>query len=240
MNKSELGKLVKATKNYIEDEKLWCGSEIPCENVVRVQSQSAHTQKTANTDTDLEDLKKEASKCQKCQLGKSRINVVFGVGNPKAQLMFIGEGPGFDEDHKGEPFIGRAGMLLTKIIEAMKLTREDVYIANIVKCHPMIDPTNPERRGNDRPPTPQEVQSCMPYLEKQVEIINPKVICTLGSSATKALLAVETPISKLRGKFFEYKSVPLMPTYHPAALLRNPSLKKDVWQDMKAVLEKIK
>jgi DNA polymerase len=165
---------------------------------------------------------------------------VFGTGNPKAELLFIGEGPGFDEDHKGEPFVGRAGQLLTKIIESIGLKREEVYIANIVKCHPVIDPTDPEKRGNDRPPTPEEISSCLHFLEEQIELIKPKVICVLGNSAARTLLATEEGISKLRGVFREYRGFKLMPTYHPAALLRNPSLKKDVWEDMKLIRAALK
>ncbi|MCA6071819.1 MAG: uracil-DNA glycosylase, partial [Endomicrobium sp.] len=151
-------------------------------------------------------------------------------------LMFIGEGPGYDEDHKGEPFIGRAGQLLTKVIEAMGKTRETVYIANIVKCHPMIDPSNPEKRANDRPPTSEEMEVCRHYLDMQLGIIKPKIIVTLGASSTKGLLNNGESISKIRGAVKEYNGIKLIPTYHPAALLRNPSLKKFVWGDMKKVM----
>jgi DNA polymerase len=154
--------------------------------------------------------------------------------------MFVGEGPGFQEDHKGEPFIGRAGALLDKIIEAMGHTRQTVYIANIVKCHPMKDPSNPELSNNDRPPTSEEMAACKEYLDKQMEIISPKVIITLGASSTRCLLNTEETISSLRGKFSVYNGIKLMPTYHPAALLRNPGLKKDTWHDMKEVLAYLK
>lgn len=191
---------------------------------------------TKNAEQKLDDLKEQIIECKKCDLGKYRLNAVCGSGNPYADIMFIGEGPGFQEDHEGKPFIGRAGDLLTKIIEAMGFTRDTVYIANIVKCHPMKNPENPELKGNDRPPTMEEMQICQPYLDEQIKIISPKVIITLGASSTRALLKTDDVISSLRGKFTEYMGIPLMPTYHPAALLRNPKLKKDVWQDMKKVM----
>jgi DNA polymerase len=191
---------------------------------------------TKNAEQKLEDLKQQIVNCKKCELGKYRLNAVCGSGDPYANIMFVGEGPGFQEDHEGKPFIGRAGDLLTKIIEAMGFKRETVYIANIVKCHPMKNPENPELKGNDRPPTPEEMQCCQPFLDEQIKIIAPKVIITLGASSTRALLKTDDVISSLRGKFTEYMGIPLMPTYHPAALLRNPKLKKDVWQDMKKVM----
>lgn len=188
----------------------------------------------------------EANKnCRRCPLGNTRLNFVFGVGNPEARLVFVGEGPGYDEDHKGEPFVGRAGQLLNKIIAAMKMRREDVYIANITKCHPMIDPSNPEKRGNDRPPTNEEMSSCMPILEEQLKIISPDVICTLGATAARGLLKTDEPIGLLRGKIFDFelidgKKIKLVPTYHPAALLRNPALKKPCWEDIKKVMSLLK
>ena len=191
---------------------------------------------TKNAEQKLEDLKSEICACKKCELGKHRLNAVCGSGDPYANIMFVGEGPGFQEDHEGQPFIGRAGDLLTKIIEAMGYKRETVYIANIVKCHPMKKPENPELKGNDRPPTPEEMQTCQPYLDEQIKIISPKVIITLGASSTRALLKSDDVISNLRGKFSQYMGIPLMPTYHPAALLRNPKLKKDVWHDMQKVM----
>ncbi|MBI3292559.1 MAG: uracil-DNA glycosylase [Elusimicrobia bacterium] len=176
--------------------------------------------------------------CVQCPLGFTRNRLVFGVGNPQTALMFIGEGPGFDEDHQGEPFVGKAGQLLTKIIESIGFRRQDVYITNIVKCHPMIDPAQPERRGNDRPPTFEEITACRPILQEQITIIHPKVICTLGTWAAKALLNTSEGVSRLRGRWHPYPldpTIQVMPTYHPAALLRNPVLKKDVWTDMKLI-----
>ncbi len=192
----------------------------------------------------MEELSLLVANCRKCILGLSRLNAVFGEGNPEAELMFIGEGPGYDEDHTGRPFVGRAGQLLDKILAAMGLDRQKVYIANIVKCHPMIDPEDPQKRGNDRPPTPQEISFCRNYLEQQIEIIAPKAIVTLGNVPSRFMLNETLGISQLRGKsynvpdgLFSFSCSPVIfPTYHPAALLRNPNLKKDTWADMKAVM----
>jgi len=177
----------------------------------------------------LDDLRAIAVICEKCRLAKSRTQVVYGVGNPNADLMFIGEAPGRDEDLKGEPFVGRAGQLLTDIIKAMKLTRDDVYIANVIKCRP------PENRN----PEPDELDACRPYIERQVEIIQPKVIVTLGRFALQSLTGKAYGISSARGNWLEYNGVKVMPTYHPAYLLRTPSAKKEVWADMKKVMEQL-
>jgi len=177
--------------------------------------------------------------CRECHLCKSRKNAVCGEGNYRAKLMFVGEGPGFDEDRLGRPFVGRSGQLLDTIIGAMKMKREDVYITNIVKCHPMIDPSNPDKRGNDRKPSPDEIAACIPYLEKQISLIKPKVICGLGSVSGSTLLKLDIPIGKLRGKFYTYRGIKFMPTYHPAALLRNQDLKKFVWEDMKMIIREL-
>ena len=173
----------------------------------------------------LEELRGEMLACHKCPLGKTRTNLVFGVGNPMAKLMFVGEAPGRDEDLQGEPFVGRAGQLLTKIIEAIGLKRSDVYIANVLKCRPP---------GN-RNPLPEEIVLCMPYLIKQIETIQPKALCALGTFAAQTLLNTKAPVGTLRGKFHEYKGIPMMVTYHPAYLLRNPNDKAKVWDDMKKV-----
>ena len=219
-------KLVKLTKTYFEDEISAGYSEFVVDKAKIKLSKKGKL---------LSDYKSKICSCTNCSLGKSRLNFVFGVGDADAKLMFIGEGPGFEEDHQGEPFIGRAGKLLNKIIESIGLTRQSVYIANIVKCHPMKDPTNPELHDNDRPPTKDEIEMCLPYLEKQIEIIAPKVICTLGNSALKPFVKTDLGISLVRGKFYDYKGIKLMPTFHPAALLRNPNLKKEVWDDMRAI-----
>jgi DNA polymerase len=180
--------------------------------------------------TDLESLKQEALGCKRCSLNKTRHNIVFGAGNPKAELMFIGEAPGEDEDLQGLPFVGRAGQLLTKIIEAMGLKRGDVYIANRLKGRP----------PNNRPPLPNEIEECEGILKKQISIVNPQIICTLGKFASQTLLRTEIPISKLRGNFKEYNGIRLMPTFHPAYLLRNPNDKKLVWLDMKKIMKELK
>ena len=164
--------------------------------------------------------------CQRCKLHTlGRRQVVFGVGNPNADLMFVGEAPGADEDIQGEPFVGRAGQLLTKIIEAIGMTRQDVYIANVIKCRP------PQNRN----PEPDEVEKCEPFLFRQIETIKPKVIVALGKFAAQSLLKTSEPITKLRGREYKYREAILMPTYHPAYLLRTPSAKRDVWEDMKRV-----
>jgi DNA polymerase len=164
--------------------------------------------------------------CTRCKLHTlGRTQVVFGVGNPNADLMFVGEAPGRDEDLQGYPFVGRAGQLLTKIIEAISLTREDVYIANVIKCRP------PENRN----PEPDEVATCEPFLFRQIDIIKPKVIVALGKFGAQTLLRTLDPISRLRGRVFDYRGAKLIPTFHPAYLLRNPSSKREVWEDMKLV-----
>jgi DNA polymerase len=175
----------------------------------------------------LDDIKIEIGplcmRCKLCNLGRSQ--TVFGVGNPKARLMFVGEAPGEDEDKKGEPFVGRAGQLLTKIIEAIGLTRDQVYIANVIKCRPP---------GN-RNPEPDEVATCEPFLFRQIDAIQPKVIVPLGKFAAQSLLKTMDPITRLRGRRFDYRGAVLIPTFHPAYLLRNPSAKREVWDDMKNV-----
>jgi len=164
--------------------------------------------------------------CSRCKLhGLGRTQVVFGVGNPDADLMFVGEAPGADEDLQGEPFVGRAGQLLTKIIEAMGMTRDQVYIANVIKCRPP---------GN-RNPEWDEVAECEPFLFRQIDIIQPKVVVALGKFGAQALLRTEEPISRLRGRVFDYRGARLVPTFHPAYLLRNPASKREVWEDMKLV-----
>jgi uracil-DNA glycosylase family 4 len=185
---------------------------------------------TNNVESELAHLAARAKACRKCgELARCRNSVVFGVGNPHAELMFIGEAPGFDEDQQGEPFVGRAGQLLTKIIQAMGFTRSEVYIANVLKCRP------PENRT----PLPDEVQNCLPFLLTQIELIRPKVMVALGATAMKALLGVEIGITKMRGHWYTFRETPIMPTFHPAYLLRNPPAKKDVWEDMQEVVHKL-
>ncbi len=176
--------------------------------------------------TDLPSIREAIGDCTRCKLHTlGRKQIVFGSGNPNADLMFVGEAPGADEDEQGVPFIGRAGQLLTKIIEAIGLTRDDVYIANVIKCRPP---------GN-RNPEPDEIAECEPFLVRQIESIRPKVIVALGTFAAHTLLRTDAPISKLRGVFHEYHGAQLLPTFHPAYLLRSPDKKRDVWDDMKKV-----
>jgi DNA polymerase len=173
----------------------------------------------------LQVVRDELGDCQRCKLAPSRTNLVFGVGNPDADLVFVGEAPGADEDAQGEPFVGRAGQLLTKMIEAMGYTRDDVYICNVLKCRPP---------GN-RNPEPDEVAKCEPFLKRQLAAIRPRMIVALGKFAAQCLLRDDTPITRLRGGFRSYEGIPLMPTLHPAYLLRDPSKKKLAWEDLKAV-----
>jgi len=174
---------------------------------------------------------REMADCQLCPLGKTRKNLVFGVGNPEARIVFVGEAPGADEDEQGLPFVGRAGQLLTDIIvKGMKIQRKDVYICNILKCRP----------PNNRNPLPEEIGKCEPFLKKQLRIIAPEMICALGTFAAKTLLNTDIPISTLRGRFHLYEGIKLMPTYHPAYLLRNPSAKKLVWEDIQMMMKEIK
>jgi DNA polymerase len=181
----------------------------------------------AATET-LEDIRAELGDCQRCKLWATRTNIVFGEGNPQAQLMFVGEGPGADEDATGRPFIGRAGQLLTKMIEAIDLKREDVYIANVVKSRP----------PNNREPEADEIKACRPFLWRQIAVIRPKLIVTLGNPATRLLLETKMGISQLRGQLQEYTRVPgvkVLPTFHPAYLLRSPDKKREAWEDLKKV-----
>lgn len=183
-------------------------------------------------------LREKASACVKCpNLASSRKNVVFGVGDIDAQLMFVGEAPGADEDAQGEPFVGAAGQLLTKIIQAMGLTRQTVYIANILKCRP----DTPGQSYGNRKPTLDEMRTCVAYLEQQIDLIQPKVLVALGATAVEGLLGKTMGIMRLRGNWQSYRAIPLMPTYHPAYLLRNqaPVEKRRVWEDMLQVMEKL-
>lgn len=184
------------------------------------------------------ELRERALACVKCaHLASTRKNVVFGVGNINADLMFVGEAPGADEDQQAEPFVGKAGQLLTRIIQTMGLRREDVYIANILKCRPDMPPGAP---GN-RKPTPQEMETCIPFLHEQIDLIRPKVLVALGATAVEGLLGKAGGINKLRGHWASYRGVPLMPTFHPAYLLRNQAMteKRKVWEDMLQVMEKL-
>jgi DNA polymerase len=184
----------------------------------------------ASRRTELATIAEQASTCTRCSLAAGRKTVVFGSGDPNAELMFIGEGPGAEEDRQGLPFVGPAGQLLTRIIEAIELTRDQVYIANIIKCRP---PRN-------RDPLPDEVAACRPWLEAQIRLVRPRVIVALGRVAAQTLLGEDTPIGRLRGRWHSLEGIPLMPTYHPAALLRNAGLKRPLWEDMQKVRERLR
>jgi len=189
---------------------------------------SAPTVEEQQADETLEDIRRDLGECQRCKLWSTRTNIVFGEGNPKAELMFIGEGPGADEDASGRPFVGRAGQLLTKMIEAIDLKREDVYIANVVKSRPP---------GN-RAPEADEVKACIPFLFRQIATIHPKLIVALGNPAMQALLDTKIGITKMRGEFQPYQRIPgiwVMPTFHPAYLLRSPDKKREAWEDLKKI-----
>ncbi|MCI0670452.1 MAG: uracil-DNA glycosylase [Myxococcaceae bacterium] len=175
----------------------------------------------------LDEIRRELGDCRRCKLCEGRRNIVFGVGNPRAELVFVGEGPGAEEDAQGVPFVGAAGQLLTKMIEAMGFRRDDVYICNVVKCRPT---------GN-RNPEPDEIQACEPFLTAQLASLKPKVIVALGKFAAQTLLRDTTPITRLRGQWREYQGIRLMPTFHPAYLLRNPAEKKSAWQDLQQVMK---
>lgn len=195
----------------------------------------------------LEELAGVIKSCTRCPLGSTRLNAVPGEGNVNADVMFVGEGPGFEEDRQGRPFVGRAGQLLDKMILAMGLTREKVFIANIAKCHPMTDPLHPEKHGNDRAPNAQEIACCRKYIEQQIAIVCPKYVVALGGVAAKALISDAGSLGALRGQFHNLhldsvelpKPVKILATFHPAALLRNPNWKKDAWKDLQMVMDEL-
>lgn len=175
----------------------------------------------------LEQIRSDLGDCQRCKLCQWRKNIVFGAGNPAASLMFVGEGPGREEDQQGLPFVGEAGQLLTKMIEAMKFSRDEVYICNVIKCRP------PENRN----PAADEIAACSPFMLRQVEAVRPKVIVALGTFAAQTLLETKEPISRLRGRFHKFHGIPLMPTFHPAFLLRSPEKKREAWNDLQQVMK---
>ncbi len=223
----ELENIIKSIRKYIELEELagtgeW--GQVSLSGIMSGRDLSPAKPAPVPADT-LEGLKKEALSCTKCDLCETRTHVVFGAGNPRAKLMFVGEAPGMQEDLQGLPFVGRAGKLLTRIIESIGLKRKDVYIANILKCRP------PDNRN----PLPTEILTCEEYLIKQIELIRPRVICALGKFAAQTLLRSQESITRLRGKFSDYRGTKLMPTFHPAYLLRNPQDKRLVWEDMKKI-----
>jgi DNA polymerase len=216
-------KIVNELRAYLE----WA-REAGLENLAVPESPAAQPDMAMKLPT-LESVRDELGECTRCKLHKGRRNIVFGVGNPRARLMFVGEAPGEDEDLQGFPFVGRAGQLLTKMIEAMGLRREDVYICNTVKCRP----------PNNRNPEPDELESCEPFLKGQLAAVRPEAIVTLGKFAAQSLLREATPITRLRGQWREYQGIPLMPTFHPAYLLRSPQEKGKVWADLQEVMKKL-
>ncbi len=230
------GKLPRASRGSLSQ---------PHREVVSDRDQRSRLQAEPKTRTAVVDktallapIQARVSVCVKCpHLAASRTQTVFGVGNPDAELMFIGEAPGADEDARGEPFVGRAGQLLTKIIETMGFARADVYIANVLKCRPDM----PRGSSGNRPPTPDEMQTCLPYLAEQIDIIQPKVLVALGATAVEGLLGTRGTMRELRGRWHSHHETPLIITYHPSYLLRNqaPSEKRKVWEDMLQVLERL-
>jgi uracil-DNA glycosylase family 4 len=275
---SDVRKVIADTKQWIEQEKVWGETLFASRpaNSAMSNEQRGMSQKQSPKKEDplpiahgplrrsgqaeaLQALYERYKDCTRCQLGHSRIKFVFGVGNPNSEVLFIGEGPGYEEDRRGEPFVGKSGQLLDKMMAAIGLSRQsNAYIANIVKCHPMTNPQTPEARGNDRPPSPEEVSTCAPILLQQIAIMQPRVIMTLGSPSTKMILHTKDAITGLRGKIVPFdvdyfyppitdmeelqideetrdtlRRMQVIPTYHPAALLRNPNLKPESWSDLK-------
>ena len=224
----EYTEILASVKAYVEDQLELGFTEIP------IASQSKATTNSLldltesgviTTYNSIDDIRKAVQECVACPLHKTRTNVVFGTGNENTKLVFVGEAPGADEDQQGKPFVGKAGQKLTQIINAINLSRDEVYITNVLKCRP----------PNNRNPLPYEIEACEPYLIAPLKFINPKIICALGTFAAQTLLRTEQPISRLRGKFHTYQGIRLMPTYHPAFLLRSPKFKKDVWEDVQKV-----
>ncbi|MBN2643980.1 MAG: uracil-DNA glycosylase [Desulfuromonadaceae bacterium] len=198
----------------------------PCSQSAKGEPLRSHEECRRET---LAEVRSELGECRRCALASTRNRLVFGDGDPHARLVFVGEGPGREEDERGEPFVGEAGRLLERMLFAMKLERREVYICNVIKCRPP---------GN-RNPQPEEIQACEPFLQRQLKAIQPQVIVALGKFAAQTLLQQQTPISQLRGRWQQYAGIPLMPTFHPAYLLRNPAGKKEVWEDLKLVLQRL-
>jgi uracil-DNA glycosylase family 4 len=222
MNPQEFSELVSEVKGHLLRQM----PDIPSWVSAAAKTKAASQRDEVET---LEKIRENLGECTRCRLHQGRTKIVFGQGDPKSRLMFVGEGPGAEEDRQGLAFVGKAGQLLTRIIAAIGLTRDEVYIANIVKCRP---PQN-------RDPQEDEITTCIPFLKQQIRAIQPLIICTLGAPASKTLLQTSDPISRLRGRFYEVDGVQIMPTYHPAYLLRNPSEKRPVWEDMQKIQKKL-
>jgi len=232
MQRHERREVLGALRDYLEDLRDSGVEGLPLDQLstavsAMAESQAVQSGGSAGASETLDGIRQELGDCQRCGLARGRKNIVFGVGNPAARLMFVGEAPGRDEDLQGEPFVGEAGQLLTKIIQAMGLAREDVYICNVLKCRP------PDNRN----PHHDEIEACGPFLLRQVRAIAPKAIIALGTFAAQTLLESKEPISRLRGNFHDYHGVPLMPTFHPAFLLRSPEKKREVWADVQQVMK---
>jgi uracil-DNA glycosylase len=232
-NHNERSELAGALRSYLEELKDTGIDALPIVATGPAASERAESTaaaaaagKTAPAET-LDDIRNDLGDCHRCKLWETRKNLVFGVGSPAARLLFIGEAPGRDEDIQGEPFVGEAGQLLTKMIKAMGYDRQEVYICNVLKCRP------PENRN----PAPEEIAECSPFLLRQVQSISPKAIVALGTFASQTLLETKEPISRLRGRFHDYHGIPLMPTFHPAFLLRSPEKKREVWEDLQKVMK---
>ncbi|MBN1958659.1 MAG: uracil-DNA glycosylase [Desulfuromonadales bacterium] len=224
----ECHEIISQAKMLLTDLQSWGFHTLPqSTNVTNNEAVKAVADPSAVVD--LAQLEARIAGCTLCPLSAQRKNIVFGAGDHHAALVFVGEAPGREEDQQGFPFVGEAGQLLDKILYAMKMTRDEVYICNVIKCRP---PSN-------RDPQPEEINACEPFLQQQLKLIKPRVIVALGRFAAQTLLQTKTPISRLRGSWHEYQGIPLMPTFHPAYLLRNPSGKRDVWEDMKQVLSRL-
>ncbi|MBI1823425.1 MAG: uracil-DNA glycosylase [Nitrospirae bacterium] len=216
----ELLSIVQSVEDHLQEARMT--------GIIEVQLKQKEASPVKSCQT-LEEIQTWMGDCQRCKLNTTRNHIVFGTGNSHPDLVFVGEGPGADEDDQGKPFVGRAGQLLTKMIEAMGIKREEVYITNVVKCRP---PAN-------RNPEPEEIRACSPFLENQLKVLKPRVICTLGTFASQTLLKTDEKISRLRGRFHPYEGMLLMPTYHPAYLLRNPSEKKSSWEDIQIIMKEL-
>jgi len=214
----------KELMSILKDIRAYVGSEKACGIEMLTISGSTGCKKGVDR---ISALKEEVLSCRACPLHRTKKNYVFSDGDPRAKLMFVGEAPGEDEDIQGRPFVGRAGQLLTKMIEAMGLKRQEVYICNVLKCRP----------PNNRSPQPEEVSACKGFLLRQIDIVSPRIICCLGKHAAQALLDMEVPITKIRGKEMDFYGRIMIPTYHPAYLLRNPSAKKEAWDDLKKIMK---
>jgi DNA polymerase len=224
----EYAEILASVRSYVEDQLELGFSEEPITNQNQASTDSLFNLAESGgikTYNSMDDIRKAVQECRACPLHKTRTNAVFGTGDENTKLVFVGEAPGADEDQQGKPFVGKAGQKLTQIINAINLSRDDVYITNVLKCRP----------PNNRNPLPYEIEACEPYLIAQLKFINPKIICALGTLAAQTLLRTEQPISRLRGRFHTYQGIRLMPTYHPAFLLRSPKFKKDVWEDVKKI-----